>query len=193
MSIIRYHILEGDTTTVGGIVQKTKNSLSFKVYGKQQSYVGDDVWCPACGTMGKIGADGARLKMSVNGYQPALHDDLCLCKCNPPPKLVNSQTTFKEIIENAGNGIEKNHLENANSKKFDKYIHFDFGEHKSDIASYLHYRLKIDGILYEGRLDSQGNTPIFYSDNIVEITDLELFIPEENTCDFNYCIGFNEE
>lgn len=96
---VRYYILEGDTTTAGGVVQQTANTLSFKVYGKEQSYIGDDVWCPACQSMGKIIPDQDRLSTKVNGRIPALNDDLCLCKCNPPPKLINSQTSFKEIID----------------------------------------------------------------------------------------------
>lgn len=99
MSLYRYYILEGDTTTVGGRIQKTSNPLSFKVYGKEKSYLGDDVWCPACQSLGKIIPSGARLNIQINGFQPALNDDLCLCKCNPPPKLIHSQTSFKEMID----------------------------------------------------------------------------------------------
>lgn len=98
---VRYYILEGDTTTAGGIVQKTTNTPSFKVYGKEQSYIGDDVWCPACQSMGKIIPDQDRLSTKVNGRMPALNDDLCLCKCTPPPKLVHSQMSFKEIIDDS--------------------------------------------------------------------------------------------
>ncbi|MDO4250240.1 MAG: hypothetical protein Q4C68_01875 [Moraxella sp.] len=67
--------------------------------GKKQSCIGDDIWCPACQSMGKIIPDQDRLSTKINGRMPALHDDLCLCKCSPPPKLVHSQTTFKEIID----------------------------------------------------------------------------------------------
>ena len=66
---------------------------------KKQSCVGDNVWCPACQSMGKITPDQDRLSTKVNGRMPALNDDSCLCKCNPLPKLVHSQTSFKEIID----------------------------------------------------------------------------------------------
>lgn len=29
---------------------------------------------------------------------PALNDDLYICKCNPPPRLVHSQTVFYQDI-----------------------------------------------------------------------------------------------
>ncbi|STZ64279.1 Uncharacterised protein [Moraxella lacunata] len=75
--------------------------LSRKVYSINniQSCIGDDVWCPACQSMGQIVPSGPRLSFSLGGAMPALNDDLCLCKCNPPPKLINSQTSFKEIID----------------------------------------------------------------------------------------------
>lgn len=49
--------------------------------------------------MGQIVPSGPRLSFSLGGAIPALNDDLCLCKCSPPPKLVHSQTSFKEIID----------------------------------------------------------------------------------------------
>lgn len=173
---VRYYILESDTTTAGGVVQQTANTLSFKVYGKEQSYIGDDVWCPACQSMGKIIPDQDRLSTKVNGRMPALNDDLCLCKCNPPPKLVHSQTSFREVVDDGYNTQPKNHKEKSGSKIFDKRIKFDFGEINNDIIPFLRYRLKIDGVTYEGELDDEGNTDIFYSEKIAKITDLELFL-----------------
>ncbi|UYZ71179.1 PAAR domain-containing protein [Moraxella bovis] len=99
MPLTRYYILENDATTAGGIVQTTTNPIVFNVDGKKQSCIGDDVWCSACQSMGKIVPTGPRLSFSLGGAMPALNDDLCLCKCNPPPKLINSQTSFKEIID----------------------------------------------------------------------------------------------
>ncbi|MDO4897178.1 MAG: PAAR domain-containing protein [Moraxella sp.] len=67
MPLTRYYILENDTTTAGGVVQKTSHSLSFKVYGKKQSCIGDNVWCPVCGSMGQIMPSGPRLSFSLGG------------------------------------------------------------------------------------------------------------------------------
>ncbi|WP_019520042.1 PAAR domain-containing protein [Faucicola boevrei] len=99
MPLTRYYILENDTTTAGGVVQTTTNPIISNVSGKKQSCIGDDVWCPACQSMGQIIPTGPRLSFSLGEAMPALNDDLCLCKCNPPPKLINSQTNFKEIID----------------------------------------------------------------------------------------------
>lgn len=93
----RYHIVEGDKTTADGVVQPhTGSGATFKWHGKTKSYVGDKVLCKDCQSVGVIQASGSRLSFLVNGLMPALNDDLCVCKCSPPPKLVSSQTVFFE-------------------------------------------------------------------------------------------------
>lgn len=165
----RYYILEGDATTAGGIVQKTTNTLSFKVYGKNQSYIGDDVWCPACQSMGKIIPDQDRLSTKVNGRMPALNDDLCLCKCSPPPKLVHSQTTFKEILD--GNTLAQYQQTQGQSvaddtvKKYNIHVQF-ISEDDIPYANidYIAKNITTDKI-YHGITDKNGCTQTFYSDN----------------------------
>jgi hypothetical protein len=52
----------------------------------------DEVDCPACGSVGIIQVVMPRLHDAFNGRQYALSDDLCICKCKPPPKLIADQT-----------------------------------------------------------------------------------------------------
>ncbi|MBJ9942138.1 PAAR domain-containing protein [Burkholderia multivorans] len=87
----RYDIVKGDTTTVGGIVQGGDGS---DVIGeREQAYEHDPVWCPVCKTVGKIGCSGQRISTTgPDGREAALSDDLCLCACPTPPKLVASQS-----------------------------------------------------------------------------------------------------
>jgi len=59
---------------------------------KHIAHEDDDVICPACKSIGKIQCDGPRLPMTgPDGRRVALSDDLCICKCPTPPKLVASQ------------------------------------------------------------------------------------------------------
>ncbi len=89
----RYLILTGDKTTANGTVQAA--STTIQLAGRDVAHEGDDVACPACHSTGKIKCDGPREVMTApDGRHAALSDDLCLCKCNPPPKLVASQQTF---------------------------------------------------------------------------------------------------
>lgn len=86
----RYDIVKGDATTAGGIVQN--GDLNDMLNGREQAYENDPVWCPACKTMGRIVCAGPRLSMTApDGREAALSDDLCVCRCNPPPLLIPSQ------------------------------------------------------------------------------------------------------
>jgi uncharacterized Zn-binding protein involved in type VI secretion len=86
----RYHIRAGATTTAGGVVRASSSFM--KVNGAPLAREGDEVDCPACGTVGIIQVVPPRIPDTFNGKQYALSDDLCICKCNPPPKLVTDQT-----------------------------------------------------------------------------------------------------
>ncbi|MBR8355893.1 PAAR domain-containing protein [Burkholderia vietnamiensis] len=86
----RYMILDGDHTTAAGTVRAT--ATPFELGGRHIAHEGDDVICPACKTVGKIQCVGPRQPMTgPDGRPVALSDDLCICKCAPPPKLVPSQ------------------------------------------------------------------------------------------------------
>lgn len=85
----RYLITLGAGTTAGGKV--TSASSARSVNGARVAVEGDQVQCPQCHSMGVIQPDGPRLGERCNGKQVALHDDLCLCKCDPPPRLVANQ------------------------------------------------------------------------------------------------------
>jgi uncharacterized Zn-binding protein involved in type VI secretion len=87
----RYDIVKGDTTTAGGVVQA--GDPTDVIGEREQAYENDPVWCPACKTMGKIVCDGQRISTTgPDGRQTALSDDLCICQCVTPPRLVASQS-----------------------------------------------------------------------------------------------------
>jgi len=89
----RYLILDGDKTTASGTVVAEPTTIQFD--GRDVAPEGDDVQCPACNTTGKIKCDGPRQVMTApDGRHAALSDDLCICKCDPPPKLVASQQSM---------------------------------------------------------------------------------------------------
>lgn len=93
----RYHITLGATTTAGGKV--TSASTCRSINGAKIAREGDKVVCAACASTGFIALDGPRLSEADNGKQVALSDDLCICKCNPPPRLVASQDFVMQKID----------------------------------------------------------------------------------------------
>ncbi|WP_414441878.1 PAAR domain-containing protein [Burkholderia sp. 22PA0106] len=88
----RYDILKGDRTTSDGTV--LGGDFNDRVGDREQAYEQDDVWCPACQSIGRIVCYGARLSMKgPAGREAALDGDLCVCQCDVPPRLLPSQTT----------------------------------------------------------------------------------------------------
>jgi len=95
--IDRYFITLGAATTAGG---KVTSGNRFRTIGELPvALEGDTCWCPACLSEGVIVPDGPRLDETVDGRQLALHDDLCACKCSPPPRLVAAQTFMCQSID----------------------------------------------------------------------------------------------
>ncbi|TGP40306.1 PAAR domain-containing protein [bacterium M00.F.Ca.ET.228.01.1.1] len=86
----RFYICKGDTTTAGGTVLESSSVMHCD--GRPLAFEGDAVACPACNSTGRIVCEGARWPMSgPDGRQAALDDDICLCRCNPLPRLIASQ------------------------------------------------------------------------------------------------------
>ncbi|MFM0157484.1 PAAR domain-containing protein [Paraburkholderia sediminicola] len=86
----RFLILNDDKTTANGVVRATPTPIQLS--DKDFAHEGDEVACPACNTLGKIQRDGPRQIMTaLDGRHAALSEDLCICGCHPPPRLVASQ------------------------------------------------------------------------------------------------------
>ncbi|HEU4850911.1 MAG TPA: PAAR domain-containing protein [Telluria sp.] len=86
----RYHITEGAKTTAGGTVIAASSAISID--GIRGALEGDPIYCPACKSAGKIMCIAPRIPETWNGKAVALSDDLCICGCPSPPKLLPSQT-----------------------------------------------------------------------------------------------------
>jgi uncharacterized Zn-binding protein involved in type VI secretion len=86
----RYLILDSDKTTANGTVQAAPTTIQLS--GRDVAHEGDSVSCPACNTTGKIQCEGPRQMMTApDRRRAALSEDLCICRCRPPPKLIASQ------------------------------------------------------------------------------------------------------
>lgn len=101
MSYRRFHIRAGATTTAGGVVRASSEFCI--VDGKPLAREGDPIDCPACKTSGHIACVAPRLCDSFGGREYALSDDVCICECNPPPKLVADQGIKFQVLDALGN------------------------------------------------------------------------------------------
>ena len=96
----RHHITLGCKTTAGGIV--TSASSTMDIHGKTMAVEGDPVACPTCRSVGKIACVGPRLPETWCGKQVALEDDLCMCGCPSPPKLMPGQRVRCQELNGGG-------------------------------------------------------------------------------------------
>lgn len=92
----RYLIARGAKTTAGGTV--VDGLKSFGIKGVEIALEGHQVLCPVCQTAGAIVCVEPRLKMDAHGRNVALSDDLCLCKCDPAPRLIANQLEWYQTI-----------------------------------------------------------------------------------------------
>jgi uncharacterized Zn-binding protein involved in type VI secretion len=99
----RYTITLGSPTTAGGRV--TSASSDSTIDGAAVALEGDTIACPACGSSGRILCVGPRIPETWNGRHVALENDLCTCRCTPPPRLLASQTRRCQVLKDTGRAL----------------------------------------------------------------------------------------
>jgi uncharacterized Zn-binding protein involved in type VI secretion len=92
----RFYVTLGAKSTAGGVV--TTATAPCTVNGVRVALEGDKVRCGACKTEGTIRATWPRMSERWNGRQVALHNDICVCKCDPAPRLVAAQKHTGQTI-----------------------------------------------------------------------------------------------
>ncbi|QBJ78885.1 PAAR domain-containing protein [Aquitalea sp. USM4] len=91
----RYAIRQHDSLTGGGEVLDVIPDGPV-VEGIGLSFVGGKAKCFRCGQVGTIVADGPRGSVGgLNGYTVALNNDLVMCHCPVPPRLLHSSTAWQ--------------------------------------------------------------------------------------------------
>ena len=90
----RYHVKQGDKTTAGGVVlEGIANTFHHDTL---LSFVGAKIYCHGCKSQGVLAPEGPRFPDDFMGHKPALNNDICICRCDPPPRLLASQGTMYE-------------------------------------------------------------------------------------------------
>ncbi|CAN7144507.1 PAAR domain-containing protein [Trinickia sp. LjRoot230] len=96
----RSYLKIGDKSSAGGTV--TEGIPRTTHYGTELTFIGAQIVCPACKTVGRIVAKGPRRPGSMMGKEPALEGDICVCKCSPPPVMLPSQSNMYQSFEGQG-------------------------------------------------------------------------------------------
>jgi uncharacterized Zn-binding protein involved in type VI secretion len=162
----RYHITLGASTSAGGKVISASSCCSID--GVLVALEGDAIFCPACKSPGKIKIFGPRISESWNGTQVALQDDLCVCKCTPPPKLIASQQ--RKYQEVGGSAPSPASATQAAATAREEAQAAALGDQEEQITlrflddltqaplTSRRYRLELAGKTLEGVTDSSGYT-----------------------------------
>lgn len=163
----RYHITLGASTSAGGKVISASSCCSIN--GVAVAVEGDAVLCPACKSTGKIRIFGRRIPESWNGKQVALQDDLCICKCPSPPRLIASQTLKCQAIGAAPAPSDSEAIQAASVARTEAQSSA-FGTQEEQIVLRLldevtqaplagrRYRLQLSDQLIEGTTNAHGYT-----------------------------------
>jgi uncharacterized Zn-binding protein involved in type VI secretion len=97
----RHLITLGARTTADGVVTSASSAISID--GARVALEGDEVSCHTCGGTGTIRCTGPRTPERFDGRLVALEDDLCVCNCVTPPKLLPAQHLRYQAVEDAAN------------------------------------------------------------------------------------------
>jgi uncharacterized Zn-binding protein involved in type VI secretion len=152
----RSYLKIGDKSSAGGTV--IEGIPLMRHHGKELTFVGAIVVCPACKSDGRIVAKGPRWPDDLMGKHAALEDDICSCKCSPPPVMIASQSdmtmSFK-LHELASMGYGPSGTALPEARASDYWVRFalrDRGNCKG-LRCRAHFS---DGTIEEGVFDSSN-------------------------------------
>jgi uncharacterized Zn-binding protein involved in type VI secretion len=87
----RYLLRQGDKSPAGGVVLEGAGNCTH--HGIPVAFIGAQVWCEGCKSNGYTKSVGPHHPSTMLGKQQALEDDICICKCSPPPVFHASQAS----------------------------------------------------------------------------------------------------
>ncbi|HBZ08003.1 PAAR domain-containing protein [Massilia sp.] len=169
--ITRYKITLGAKTTTGGEVISANSR--YTILGVPVAYADDSVSCPACNTIGVIKPDGPRLSDTFDGKEVALSDDLCICTCNPPPRLVANQTfSYQQLDADwhadkaaaAAVAVATYNTADSNPDKRDGIPLLLLNPDTEEPYRHRRYRLELRDKVIEGTTDQNGATRLLTAD-----------------------------
>lgn len=153
----RSYLKVGDKSSAGGTVIEGIPLTTH--HGTELTFLGAKVVCPACKSVGHIVPKGPRWSSdSMMGKDPALEDDICVCKCNPPPIMIASQLDMYESYGShqlASMGFGPTGLALADEPLSKQWIGFTLADAGSceGLRCRAHFA---DGSVEEGVFDADG-------------------------------------
>jgi len=174
----RYTITLGATTAAGGKVASA--SSNGRINGSRIAVEDDVISCPACKSQGKIKCIEPRIPELWNGKKVALENDLCICGCAVPPRLIPNQslkcqnlsdhTQIKAAAFSDGVPLTR---DSGRAVFDDKFVLIDADT--DEPMSYTEYAIRrANGHLEYGTTDAKGQTHLLAATLEVESVDIYL-------------------
>lgn len=167
----RFLIRLGDKTTAGGVVIHGEDGATND--GTPLAYHGAQIYCPVCKTTGFLCNNGPHTPMTFDGKrQIGLEGDLCICKCNPPPRLIASRQDMSMSFtadELAAMGYKPNGAPMVFDEQF-VLVHHRTGRPLEGVRYWI---TKASGKVTSGVTDTQGRTQRITTDR-AERLSLEI-------------------
>lgn len=173
----RSYLKVGDKSSAGGTVVEGIARTTHN--GTELTFVGAQVSCPACKSVGRIVPTGPRWPDSWMEKQAALEGDICACKCEPPPVMIASQSDMFESYEghelaSMGYTAAGESIEHA-TKAYDQ--HFRIINSDGEPVEGLPYVIKsADGTAVQGVTLANGKTELLSAHDAHEVQFL-LHLP----------------
>jgi uncharacterized Zn-binding protein involved in type VI secretion len=153
----RHHINLGARTTADGVVTSASSLISIN--GVRIALEGDEISCHTCGGTGVIRCIGPRISERFNGRNVALENDLRMCNCPSPPRLLANQTHKCQHVDGTNTHwvAPQNRAEGNHGAGFDqRFLLLD--SVTSIPLARQPYRLKHGNTIVEGISDEDGYT-----------------------------------
>jgi len=172
----RYTITLGALTSVGGKVIGA--SASGCVNGAAIALEGDAIFCPACKSTGRIVCVEPRIPELWNGKKVALENDLCVCACLTPPRLVPNQTLRCQILSEIDGGRQgssdwaETSNKNASEAGFDDKFRLVDAETGEAIRLTEYCVKRANGRLEFGLTDGDGLTHLLSAEASAESVEI---------------------
>jgi len=141
---------------------------------------GDLIFCPACKSQGKIRCVEPRIPEMWNGKKVALENDLCICGCPTPPRLVPNQSLRCQVLRDDNEGSASAHS-NADASRGaatgltfdDRFILFD--EDTGESLPNIEYAIqRANGKIEFGTTDEKGYTHLLTA--AVRAESVEIYL-----------------
>jgi hypothetical protein len=157
------------------LAAKSSASSHGTIDGVQIALEGDAVSCPACKAQGKIQCIGPRIPETWNGKNVALENDLCVCGCPSPPRLVPNQSLRYQTDSEAESETSTTAvMPSSTSTLFnDKYVLVD--EETNAPLNRTEYAIKrANGQIEFGTTDEKGHTHLLAA--TAQAESIEIYV-----------------